>query len=113
MRKPKLVVALFLLTAAASAQAASWHYGSWGSNGGTCFVGYGSSWASGQSTICGGDACAHIVDGRGVRNIEVRGKAEVFNSYGYGSWVGQGQTSHHDCGVFSCHYYSCQTRVFL
>jgi hypothetical protein len=112
MRKPFLVVAFFILAAVTSVQAASWHYGNWGADSGTCFVGWGNSWANGQTTLCGGDACAHIVTGHGVRNIQSRGKAFNIDSYGYGPWVGQGLQSHHDCGAFSCTFRACRTRVF-
>jgi hypothetical protein len=113
MRKPLLVVAIFLVTAVASVQAASWHYGNWGNYGSTCTVGYSTSWATGQSYSCSGDACAHIITGHGVRNVQVRGKAFIGNNYGYGPWVGQGLTSHHDCGLPGCGYLACKVRVFI
>jgi hypothetical protein len=112
MRKPLLLVAFLLLPAVASVQAASWHYGNWADTNAQCFEAWGTSWATGSSNSCGGDACAHIITGHGVRNVQVRGRAFIFNNWGYGSWVGQGQTSHHDCGAASCGTYGCRTRVF-
>ncbi|MBK7862196.1 MAG: hypothetical protein IPJ65_27020 [Archangiaceae bacterium] len=98
-----------------SASAATWKYGSWSPDLGTCHLKTASGHTANAETYrCGYKnfkACGHMYSGTAAtKHVQVRGKAFSFNSWGYSEWGSS--IVLHDCGTFDCGYRNCRVRIY-
>ncbi|MBK7861189.1 MAG: hypothetical protein IPJ65_21765 [Archangiaceae bacterium] len=97
------------------ASAATWKYGGWGPNSGTCHLrtarGHTADAETYRCGYKGFKACGHMYGGNAAtREVEVRAKSFSFNSWGYSGFAPS--LTLHDCGTFDCGFKNCRVRIY-